>query len=281
MRKRKTIVHTNLFEEKKEVSRLNSHLEKILWGQSLYQKKIKDKKKAHAATKRKLALRCPTITECIIQVRTFRRIATSNLTPIVNLNSTYVIHSRFELAEVLKPGFAAFCDSKQYGSDDACKLAKEIILAVGTVEQKTKILLGKSARSKTLQPLLHPESIKPKTVSKPPVCESGQVFSEWSLCTSRPLHPVVYGDNNLCSLSITGNLHLLSLITLKRIFQTLNLNIVRYDEDVKLTKDHYIEQLDVYLKLCSCRFHGSCDYTHSYSFASTNRTASCPVGGLL
>lgn len=78
--------------------------------------------------KRKLAARCSTITACIEKVLEFRREAQLNLRSLVNLNSTYVIHSRFERAERLQPGWAKFCDMVKMGSADAHEEAKKIIV---------------------------------------------------------------------------------------------------------------------------------------------------------
>lgn len=97
---------------------------------------------------RKLHSRRKTIWDAILQVRQFRVQCMERNRPMVNLNSTYVLHARYERAEVLQPGFAAACDEKQLGSIEATIEAKSVISMKDTDEMKRRLDLGRRVRKK-------------------------------------------------------------------------------------------------------------------------------------
>ena len=90
-------------------------------------------------------------------------------------------------------------------------------------------------------------------MARSPKSSNGAVHVEYSITTSLPAHPILFNDQNLCSLSILKQLDTISLINVKKILHALNITLRCHDKHKKLCKEHYMEQLDNYLKLCKCR----------------------------
>ena len=240
----------------------------------LYRKKkrIRDergevKKLKEMGKKRKLARRCPSIVRCVEQIRLFRRHCMENAISMTNLNSTYVLHGRFERAEVLQPGFASSCDARKLGSADAHEEAKQIIASKDTDSMKRRLALGRAVRAEAKAnppksappppPRKQEEGKGIKTLAlplpplPPPPAIVAAVAGQWSAATCSPLHPVTWNQHNLCFLRATNQLGAtLTLHHLKKIFMGLHIAM-----PATAPKAQYVNQLSAYLDECTCRRH--------------------------
>jgi hypothetical protein len=124
------------------------------------------KKGRQAGGKRRLSGRCRSIRAIVNQIRRFRDEAEAAGRPLVNLNATYVLHSRLERADTLDPSFSRRMDDAKSGIKAADDEAKRIILDKGPREARRSIQLGKSVRR--VKRMLHHPGSKRKPEAPPP-----------------------------------------------------------------------------------------------------------------
>lgn len=224
--------------------------------------------------KRRLAPRCTTIAACINQVRRYRDYCKIRSQPTTNLNSTYVIHSRFERAEILQPGFAKYCDELKLGSADAHEEAKRIIETrdSGKMGERLALAIRLGRHTKKTSLVKHHQQQQQQEESSEgedhdvcplvPVHNYAMLQCAGGLCGEnairfvyedgcyyfRPIHPVVWIKDNLCHLRTIQELDQnVTLHSLKKIYAAFDLVVP------KGAKAEFVSKLWAYLSYCACR----------------------------
>lgn len=235
--------------------------------------------------KRKLCPRVKNIVHAVAQVRQFRAYCMKNSISMTNLGSTYVLHSRFERAEVLQPNWAASCVTRNLSSGDADEEAKWIISTHDTPEMQERLKLGKRVRrmdrkgnaEKKKCVRLDPgvtssclSASSSSTLAEAPSTSSEsyvpQPIAQWTILTPSPVCPVQWKGLNLCQLRQLGEETLNAQMTMwnmKGFLAHLNLNVLPSQK-----KEYYLFQVLNYLKHCPCTV-SRITHTHPPPYSST------------